>query len=103
MTRKIRIRTLEETILDGRYLVSRWMENGGFSQIYQGSDLETDEKIIIKCPQTPSNQKNVDIIVDEAFMLFGIQHPGIIRSKDLVFDHGQPNLILEYLEFSLND
>ncbi len=92
-----------DKIGNGNYLIKDIIAIGGQSKVYLGEDIN-NQKIIIKEFIIPSNTtKNVQKrilqhIITEASLIKQLNHPKIVKFKDLFVEENRAYLISNYIE-----
>ena len=77
----------------GSYVVQAAPDKGGFGTVYRGEDVNTKEKVAIKCIE------NGDDALREAETLASIEHDNIVHVKAVAHDdRGQPAIIMDYVD-----
>ncbi|MCU1336807.1 MAG: Protein kinase [Bryobacterales bacterium] len=92
--------------LSGRYLLSRIVSRGGFSVVYEGSDLSNgNARIAVKVLNRGSGSSSYqdgwlrDRFAHEVASLRSVDHPGVVRILDSwVSSSGEPCLAMPFLE-----
>jgi ligand-binding sensor domain-containing protein len=86
----------------GRYRLSRIVSRGGFSVVYEASDLRDGEaRLAVKVLNRSAGQESWvrDRFAHEVAALRSVQHPGVVRILDSwVSPAGEPCLVMPFLE-----
>ena len=90
------------TILNNKYRVDAFLQEGGMGQVYNGTDIATNKDILIKFVRYHHNGHDSireDKLKIEAKVLKKIQHPNIVKyiDDDIDAEHGF-FLVLEYIK-----
>ncbi len=89
--------------LNGRYQVARMLASTNLSTVYRGIDLRTRVPVAIKRLSTqlrPGGLPRAEAqraFVAEALLLKSIDHPQVPRMHDLIRDHGDYFMVLDYI------
>ncbi len=69
----------------GRYEVERLLGEGAFGLVYRGIDPELRRPVAIKVPKRAriASESDVEAYMEEARILAGLDHPGIVAVYDL--------------------
>jgi ligand-binding sensor domain-containing protein len=88
--------------LTGRYRLSRIVSRGGFSVVYEATDLrDGNARLAVKVLNRSSGQEGWvrDRFAHEVAALRSVQHPGVVRILDSwVGPAGEPCLVMPFLE-----
>ena len=71
-------------IFGGRYRLDGILAEGGFAQVWKGTDLELKRVVAIKIPK-PSRLESAESFIAEAQRVARLKHPGVVP----VFDVGR--------------
>lgn len=84
-------------VFSGRYRLDALIAEGGFAQVWKGTDLELKRVVAVKIPK-PSNLISPEAFFAEAQRVARLKHPGIVP----VFDVGKENntcfIVSEFIE-----
>lgn len=84
-------------IFGGRYRLDGIVAEGGFAQVWKGTDLELKRVVAIKIPK-PSRLESAESFITEAQRVARLKHPGVVP----VFDVGREGsvcfIVSEYVE-----
>jgi tRNA A-37 threonylcarbamoyl transferase component Bud32/streptogramin lyase len=84
-------------IFGGRYRLDAILAEGGFAQVWKGTDLELKRVVAIKIPK-PSRLQSAESFISEAQRVARLKHPGVVP----VFDVGREGavcfIVSEYVE-----
>lgn len=84
-------------IFGGRYRIDAILAEGGFAQVWRGTDLELKRVVAIKIPK-PSRLESAESFIAEARRVARLKHPGVVP----VFDVGREGsvcfIVSEYAE-----
>lgn len=84
-------------VFSGRYRLDALIAEGGFAQVWKGTDLELKRVVAVKIPK-PSNLISPESFFAEAQRVARLKHPGIVP----VFDVGKENntcfIVSEFIE-----
>ncbi len=88
-------------VLDGRYLLTRQIAEGGMGMIFEAQHRVLSERVAIKVPLVKSGatQNNIARLYREAQAMAQCRHPGVVQVRDA----GQcptfgPYMAMEYVE-----
>ena len=89
------------TILNNKYRVDAFLQEGGMGQVYKSTEISTDRDVVIKVARYHNGFRYDSIrkLRDEANILKKIQHPDIVKyvDDDIDAEHGF-FLVLEYIK-----
>ena len=89
------------TILNNKYRVDAFLQEGGMGQVYRGTEISTDRDVAIKVARYHNGFRYDSIrkLRDEANILKKIQHPDIVKyvDDDIDAEHGF-FLVLEHIK-----
>ncbi|MFC4855311.1 serine/threonine-protein kinase [Actinophytocola glycyrrhizae] len=80
------------TIIDHRYRLGPRLGGGGMADVFEASDLRLRRQVALKRCRTIRRRRH---ILDEAELLAGLSHPGLLRLYDIGFDGQRPFLVLQ--------
>jgi serine/threonine protein kinase len=90
------------TIIDGRYLIEKKLEDGGMGQVYLARDLRLDRRpVVIKILSEESRQDSYarERFKKEAEALSRIHHAGVVEVLDKgEMPDGRPYIVMQYVE-----
>lgn len=88
------------TLVKGRYRLSRLIGGGGMGNVYLGADTLTGETVAIKqlrVEQTGSMPKMVERFIREGEALRRLNHPNIVKVLATSDEGGQHYIVMEYV------
>jgi serine/threonine-protein kinase len=90
----------ENTVVDGRYRILRWLGAGGMAEVWCAEDTQLDRKIALKILQPRFAQDNefVERFRREASSAAGLQHPNVVNVYDRGEFDGTYYIAMEYVE-----
>jgi serine/threonine protein kinase len=89
-----------ETVLDGSYLLSRVIYEGGMGTIYEAMQLRLNRRVAIKvmAPELAANEEALARFRREVEVTSSLAHPNIVQLLDFGrTPTGRPYLVMEYL------
>jgi serine/threonine-protein kinase len=89
-----------ETVLDGAYLLSRVIFEGGMGTVYEGQQLRLHRRVAIKvmAPELAANEEALARFRREVEVMSSLAHPNIVQLLDFGrTPNGRPYLVMEYL------
>jgi serine/threonine protein kinase, bacterial len=91
---------LENTYLDGRYLVHTKIASGGMSTVYRGVDVRLDRPVALKVMDSryAGDQQFLTRFQLEARTVARLKHPGLVAVYDQGLDGRHPFLVMELVE-----
>lgn len=85
--------------LSGRYRIKSQIGGGGMGTVFLGEDLNLRAKpVAIKAVLNSRNPDLLRAAQQEAENLLGIDHPNIVKLRDIVEKGGIPFLVMDFLE-----
>ncbi len=89
----------------GRYEIIRQLGRGGMAAVYQARDTLLGRNVAIKIihPELSNNPQFSERFLQEAQMLAGLHHPGIIAIHDIGESNGSYYLVLPLLKETLTE
>lgn len=85
-------------LLDGRYRVGAVIGKGGMASVYAAEDLRLSRPVAVKLFHPTSDETVLARLTEEARLLAGLSHPGLLRVFDISTSHGQPYLVMELVD-----
>lgn len=84
----------------GEYLINGFAGQGATSYVYRARHLSSFEPVAIKIlhPHLASDPAKLRRFVREARMMMRLEHPNIVRFRDIFEDGEQLALVMEYVE-----
>jgi eukaryotic-like serine/threonine-protein kinase len=80
------------TIIDHRYRLGPRLGGGGIADVFEACDLRLRRLVALKrCRTTRRRQR----LLEEAEVLAGLSHPGLLRLYDIGFEGERPFLVLQ--------
>lgn len=94
---------MSQTVRFGRYLLGEKIAAGGMAEIYLAKLIGVEgfeKKVVIKkiLPQWSSDPEFVKMLINEAKILVGLNHPHIVQVYELGEEKGQFFIAMEYVE-----
>jgi len=77
--------------LDGRYLLDRFVDRGGFGAVYRGIDKKFNQPVAVKVGLSYRE------FMKEAKLAAEVRHDNIVQVSDYGNDHGLAYLVMEFL------
>ncbi|MCP4678039.1 MAG: serine/threonine protein kinase [Deltaproteobacteria bacterium] len=95
--------TLPNTVLFGRYLLTRKIGHGGMAEVFLGRDVEADLEApvrVVKCilPELASDPRFLAMFINEAQLAAQMSHPNIVKVLDFGEFEGRLFMVMEYVE-----
>jgi len=90
-----------ETILDGAYLLSRIIVEGGMGTVYEAVQMRLNRRVAIKvmAPELAANEEALARFRREVEVTSSLAHPNIVQLLDFGrTPNGRPYLVMEYLQ-----
>jgi serine/threonine protein kinase len=90
-----------ETVLDGAYLLSRIIVEGGMGTVYEAMQLRLNRRVAIKvmAPELSANEEALARFRREVEVTSSLAHPNIVQLLDFGrTPTGRPYLVMEYLQ-----
>lgn len=87
----------EPKIFSGRYRLDALIAEGGFAQVWKGTDLELKRVVAVKIPK-PSNLVSPESFFAEAQRVARLKHPGIVPVFDVGKENGTCFIVSEFIE-----
>jgi serine/threonine-protein kinase len=81
-------------LVAGRYLVERYLDEGGMQQVYIADDLNLDRKVALKTPKNSSGQKRFNRSATVSAL---ISHANVARTYDYFEEDGKQFLVEELI------
>ncbi|WP_165691600.1 protein kinase domain-containing protein [Mycobacterium numidiamassiliense] len=91
---------LENTLLDGRYLVQSKIASGGTSTVYRGLDVRLDRPVALKVMDSryAGDDQFLTRFQLEARTVARLKNPGLVAVYDQGLDARHPFLVMELIE-----
>jgi serine/threonine protein kinase, bacterial len=91
---------LEDTLLDGRYLVQSKIASGGTSTVYRGLDTRLDRPVAVKVMDSryAGDEQFLARFQLEARTVARLKNPGLVAVYDQGLDARHPFLVMELIE-----
>ncbi|MFH9862036.1 serine/threonine-protein kinase [Streptomyces sp. NPDC017202] len=90
-------RPREGRVLAGRYRLGSLVGRGGAADVHAGFDLRLRRRVAVKVFRGGAEQSE-ESFTDEAVLLAGLQHPGLVTVYDSGRDEELPFLVMQFLE-----
>ncbi|MEU8651581.1 protein kinase [Streptomyces sp. NPDC048737] len=90
-------RPREGRVLAGRYRLGSLVGRGGAADVHAGFDLRLRRRVAVKVFRGGAEQSEKSF-TDEAVLLAGLQHPGLVTVYDSGRDGELPFLVMQFLE-----
>jgi serine/threonine-protein kinase len=89
----------EATVLGGRYELQTEIARGAIGTVWRARDLTSGEPVAVKVllPEAEHDPDVVKSLLDEAQLLAELNHPGIVRARDVVAN-GVHALVMDLVE-----
>ena len=87
----------EPKVFSGRYRLDSIIAEGGFAQVWKGTDLELQRTVAIKIPK-PSRLESTDTFIAEAKRVARLKHDRIVPVFDVGRENGTYFIVSEYVE-----
>lgn len=84
-------------VLGRRYRIDKLVAKGGFSQVFQGYDLELQRLVAIKIPR-PSKLLSPDAFMAEARRVARLKHPNVVQVHDVGQEGDICFIVSEFVE-----
>nr|WP_156661062.1 protein kinase [Mycobacterium sp. 852002-51163_SCH5372311] len=100
MARPGTVDPLEDTYLDGRYLVHTKIASGGMSTVYRGVDVRLDRPVALKVMDSryAGDEQFLTRFQLEARTVARLKHPAVVAVYDQGLDGRHPFLVMELVE-----
>ena len=84
----------------GNYELLLDLASGGMATVYLARALDRDLIVALKRPHKhlASDKMFLTMLLDEARLASAIDHPGVVRVRELGFETGEPFIVLDYVE-----
>ncbi|HEY1956318.1 MAG TPA: serine/threonine-protein kinase [Polyangiaceae bacterium] len=84
----------------GQYELLLDLASGGMATVYLARALDRDLIVALKRPHKhlASDKMFLTMLLDEARVASAIDHPGVVRVRELAFESGEPFIVLDYVE-----
>src|SRR5579863_9420517 len=84
----------------GRFVIQKMLGAGGMGQVYQAEDSKLKRAVAIKrmAPRLQQNEGDRRRFLREAQQASALNHPNIASIYDVIEEHGEIFLIMEYVE-----
>jgi eukaryotic-like serine/threonine-protein kinase len=87
-------------LLDGRYRLGELIGTGGMSSVHAARDIRLDRTVAVKLFRPNADETALARLAEEARLLAGLSHPGVLRVFDVSTSARQPYLVMELVEGS---
>lgn len=98
-----------EKLFAGRYSYIKLLGEGGMSKVYLMEDKQNQERVAVKVLRNIEQldlftqmaeelKRKVNMFLREAGILWEINHPNIVKLKDVGNYQGQPYIVMEYID-----
>lgn len=86
-----------ETLVSGRFLLTRFLGRGGFGLVFAARDLQEKREVALKFlnPEQVSDQRRSGRIKREFELAGKLSHPGLVKLFDLLHWQGLHYLVME--------
>ena len=84
----------------GNYAIVRKLARGGMAELFLARDVDEDDKIVVLkqiLPRYATNQRFVQLFLDEAKLAASLHHPNIAEANDLGEQDGTYFFTMEYV------
>ncbi len=84
----------------GNYELLLDLASGGMATVYLARALDRELLVALKRPHKhlASDKMFLTMLLDEARLASAIDHPGVVRVRELGFETGEPFIVLDYVE-----
>ena len=84
----------------GQYELLLDLASGGMATVYLARAVDRDLLVALKRPHKhlASDKMFLTMLLDEARLASAIDHPGVVRVRELAFEAGEPFIVLDYVE-----
>ncbi|MEU1039174.1 serine/threonine-protein kinase [Streptomyces sp. NPDC005551] len=82
-------------VLAGRYRLDALLGRGGAADVYGGFDLRLRRPVAVKVFRLGTDAQTEERFTEEAVMLAGLQHPGLVTVFDSGREAGSPFLVMQ--------
>jgi serine/threonine protein kinase len=84
----------------GRYALIRRIAVGGMAEVFEASDPQCDERVVIKLllPDLCGDDDVLQMFADEAHLSTQLSHDNLVRTRDAGQLHGRPYLVMELVD-----
>ncbi len=83
----------------GKYYVVGKLGQGGQAEVYRAMHPELNIEVAIKIGHQPVlADKERDLLIREARLLVSLNHPDLVRVRDLDFHNGRPFLVMDFIK-----
>ena len=83
------------------YAISTKLDEGSFGQVYRATNKETREVVAIKRFKQTFGSWADCISLNEVRLLKNMEHPNIIRLREVIKERGELYLVYEYADTNL--
>ncbi len=80
----------------GNYRLTRFIDDGGFAEVYLGEHIYLGTEAAIKIMTTRFNSNELELFRNEARTIVRLKHPHIIRILEFGVEEKTPFLVMEY-------
>ncbi|MBI5759081.1 MAG: protein kinase [Planctomycetales bacterium] len=83
----------------GRFEVVDFLGSGAFSRVYLARDAQLDRLVALKVPRAErfDTKEAIASFVQEARVIAGLDHPGIVSIYDVGHDNGVQYIVMQYI------
>lgn len=87
-------------VLANRYVLETELARGAAGTVYRGRDQYSDETVAVKLLHAEAANEPVvaAAFLDEAEVLSELNHPGIVRPRDLIIEDGAMALVMDFVD-----
>jgi serine/threonine-protein kinase len=84
----------------GNYELLLELASGGMATVFLARSIDRDRLVAVKRPHKhlASDKQFLTMLLDEARVASAIDHPNVVRVRELAFEGGEPFIVLEYVE-----
>jgi tRNA A-37 threonylcarbamoyl transferase component Bud32 len=84
----------------GQYELLIDLASGGMATVYLARAVDRDLLVALKRPHKhlATDKMFLSMLLDEARLASAIDHPGVVRVRELSFEAGEPFIVLDYVE-----
>lgn len=85
-------------VVDDRYALLEVIGRGGMADVYRGQDRVLGREVAVKLMRHHTDERDRQRFHDEALLLAGLSHPGLVAVLDVGTSEGRPFLVMELVE-----
>lgn len=85
----------------GKYIQTRFLGSGTYSEVYEATDIYTNRRVAIKKCKLSTEEGIPATSIKEIALLRSLQHPQIIHLIEVINTTSHIILVFEYLDFDL--